>query len=223
VDVTLAGFDYDLRVGGATLVRGDQASRQTFTASGRRTMEIPISLKFADLAAATKTLRNADSAAVTVALGLAFDVPVLGRMRVPAGFSGKLPVVRPPSVSIRSLRLKKTGLTRADLELALEVANPNAFALGLKRLDYDFLVNGLSWARSVSSDSMTVRAKSDGTLRIPVSLNLAEMGQAAVQLLSGNRSMDCRLEGSLDLDASLPGFKRSSLPLGLAEKIGLSK
>jgi LEA14-like dessication related protein len=217
------GFDYDFQIKGASLFRGDQAFRQTIAAAGRSKVEIPLTLKFADLYAAVQTLKNQDSAAYAIACGLAFDLPVLGRVRIPASHSGHLPMVKLPQVKIQSLKVKKMGLTGADLELALGVTNPNAFAFGLRKMKYNFTVNGLTWAKGIATDSVVVGRKSDKTVRIPVSLDFLEMGQTVMQLLSGDRVLDCRLDGELNLGSSIPAFTDAKLPLDLVGKVNLIK
>ena len=115
------------------------------------------------------------------------------------------------------------GLTRADLELSLGVTNPNAFAFGLKKLNYDFSVNGQPWAKGTSTDSTAIGKKSDLSIRIPISLSFLEMGQTVVQLLSGGKALDCRLTGDLNLGTSIPAFREASIPLDLASRINLTK
>jgi LEA14-like dessication related protein len=223
VGVSLTGFDYDLQIAGASLVKGDQKSRQTITAGGRSTLQIPVKLVFKDLYRAVQTLKNQDSAAYKIGCGLVFDLPILGSVRIPASQSGKLPMIRLPQVKISSLKVKRMSLTGADLELALGVSNPNAFSLGLKKLNYTLTVNGSSWASGASTDNSPVGKKSDTTIRIPISLDFLEVGQTVVQLLSGGKALDCRLTGDMNVGTSIPAFGDASIPLDLANKISLTR
>jgi LEA14-like dessication related protein len=220
--VPLSGFDYDLRVEGHSLFRGNQASKQTVAAGGRSVIQIPVTLAFRDLYEAVAAMKSRDSADYRIDCGLSFDVPVLGAVRVPASFSGRLPAVKAPAVKIQSLKVKKTGLTGADLELNLAVSNPNVFSFGVRRLAYDFKVNGLSWAGGALSEAGTVPAKGRQTVRIPVSLNFLQVGQTVAGLVSGNTDMNCGLTGTADIGTSIPEFGSASLPLDLSEKIKLT-
>ncbi len=223
VSVPLSGFDYDLQVESHSLFKGKQASQQTIASGGKSVVQIPVTLIFRDLYNAVASMKSRDSASYKIDCGLSFDVPVLGPVRVPASFSGRLPAVKVPSVKIQSLKVKKTGLTGADLELSLNVSNPNVFSFGLQKLAYDFKVNGLSWAAGTASETSSVSAKGKQTVRIPVSLNFLQMGQTVAGLLSGDRTLDCGLTGSLDVGTSIPEFGRASVPLQLAEKIRLTR
>jgi LEA14-like dessication related protein len=223
VGVSLTGFDYDLKIAGASLVKGDQKSKQTISAGGQSTLQIPVTLVFKDLYQAVQTLKNQDSAMYNIACGLVFNLPVLGPIRVPASQSGHLPMIKLPQLKIQSLKVKKMSLSRADLELALGVSNPNAFAFALKKLNYNFTVNGLSWATGAATDKASVAGKSDGAIRIPISLSLLDMGQTVVQLLSGSKTLDCKLTGDLNLGTSIPAFREAAIPLDLANKINLIK
>jgi len=223
VGVSLTGFDYDLQIAGASLVKGDQKSRQTISAGGQSTLQIPVTLVFKDLYQAVQTLKNQDSAAYQITCGLVFNLPVLGQVRVPASQSGNLPMIRLPQIKISSLKLKKMGLTGADLELALGVSNPNAFSFGLKKLNYALTVNGSSWASGSAADNTQVGKKSDRTIRIPISLDFLEVGQTVAQLLSGGKALDCRLTGDMNVGTSIPAFGDASIPLDLANKISLTR
>jgi LEA14-like dessication related protein len=223
IGVTLNGFDYDLKIEGASLFKGNQASNQTIAAGGKSRLEIPVTLIFKDAYNAVQTLKNRDSAGYQISCGLMFDLPVVGKVRVPASQSGHLPLVRLPRLKIQSLKVRKMSLTRADLELTLGVSNPNAFSFAMKKLDYDFAVNGLSWAKGEAAESASVSAGSDRAIRIPVSLSLLDMGQTVVQMLSGTKALDCTLTGTLNLGTSIPAFGDAVIPLDLANRIGLTK
>jgi LEA14-like dessication related protein len=223
IGVTLNGFDYDLQIEGASLLKGNQTSGQTIAPESKSPLEIPVTLLFKDVYTAVQTLQNRDSAGYKISCGLLFDLPVLGGIRVPVSQSGHLPLIRLPQIKIQSLKVKKTGLTGADLDLVLGVTNPNAFAFELKKLNYDFSVNGQPWAKGASTDGTAVGKKSGQTIHIPVSLSFLEMGRTAVQLLSGDRELDCRLTGDLNLGTSIPAFRQASIPLDLASKINLTK
>jgi LEA14-like dessication related protein len=221
--VPLSGFDYDLQVETHSLFKGNQASKQTIAAGGKSMIRIPVTLKFADLYEAVTAMKSKDSASYRIDCGLSFDVPVLGPIRVPASFSGRLPAVKWPSIKIQSLKVKKTGLTGADLELALSVSNPNVFSFGLQKLAYDFKVNGLSWASGTAAETGTVAAKGKQTVRIPVSVNFFQVGKTVAGLLSGNQSLDCGLTGTADVGTSIPEFGKASVPLELSERIQLTR
>jgi LEA14-like dessication related protein len=223
VGVTLNGFDYDLQIEGASLFKGNQASSQTIAGGAKSRVEIPVTLLFKDAYNAVQALKNQDSAKYKIACGLMFNLPVLGQIRVPASQSGHLPMIRIPQIKLQSLKVKKMSLTRADLELALGVSNPNAFSFALKKLNYDFTVNGLSWATGTTPDNASVAGKAEKAIRIPISLSLLDMGQTVVQLLSGSKALDYKLTGNLNLGTSIPAFKQAALPLDLAGKVNLTK
>jgi LEA14-like dessication related protein len=223
IGVSLTGFDYDLQIAGSSLVKGDQKSRQTISAGGQSTLQIPVKLVFQDLYRAVQTLKNQDSAAYKIGCGLVFDLPILGSVRIPASQSGKLPMIRLPQIKISSLKIKKMSLTGADLELALGVSNPNAFTFGLKKLNYTLTVNGSSWASGALTDNSPVGKKSDTTIRIPISLDFLEVGQTVAQLLSGGKALDCRLTGDMNVGTSMPEFGDASIPFDLANRISLTR
>ena len=221
--VQLAGFDYDFKLSGSSFVRGDQQQPVSIPSQGSGRVEIPVSLTFNEIYQTYQSLKNQDSAGYSIHAGLTFDIPVLGPMRIPVETSGKLPLIKLPKLAIKGVTIKKLGFTSADLELNLAVDNPNAFSFLLKKLDYDFEVNGLSWAKGKTSKEMTVSKKKENSITIPVSLNLLQMGQTVMQMLSGDSNLNYGLKGGLDLSSSVPMIGQVSLPLDLSGQVPLTR
>lgn len=97
VGINLAALDYELDVAGRTLLRGDRAERLEVPAEGVGRVMLPITVRFEDLYRLYRDLRQpvpGASAGYDLTAGLHFDLPVLGRVRVPARTGGDLPLSR---------------------------------------------------------------------------------------------------------------------------------
>jgi len=223
LSATLAGFDYDFMINGASFLSGQQVSEMVIESMGQSMVEIPLTLKFEDLYKTYQTIVNKDSTRYTLATGLSFNLPVLGNTRLPLRHEGSLPLIKLPDIKIGSLDLKKLSLTGAEMALKLDVSNPNAFNVILNKLNYGLKINGQSWAQGVTSQAMTVNEKGKGTLTIPISLNFLQMGRTVYGIVSGNEKLNYSLDGNVDLGSSLPLLKQMNLPISTSGAIQISK
>jgi LEA14-like dessication related protein len=111
------------------------------------------------------------------------------------------------------LKRKALSLTRAELELSLQVENSNAFSLLLNQFNYDFQVNNRSWAIGKNSEAQAIDAKKANSIKIPMNLNFLEMGTVAYQLLTSKAPLNYRFAGQFDFGSSEPFLKSLKLPV----------
>jgi len=223
IKISLAGFDYDFFLNGNSFVKGQQDKGLSIEASGESIVQIPISLRFADVYQTYNSLKKNDSTDYELKLGFAFDIPVLGDVRVPVSQKGMLPMVKLPSFSIHSLKLDRLTLGGADLKLQLAVDNSNSFGLNLDKMNYRFNVNGQSWVNGASQNVKQVHQKERTIIDIPISLNFFEVGQSVYQLLTGNSQLNYNFTGDFDVSTSLMQFGEVNLPVEKTGSISLDK
>ncbi|HFE64632.1 MAG TPA: hypothetical protein ENK14_09505 [Caldithrix sp.] len=219
--VTLAGFDYDFLLNNASFLKGSRDTVQTIKAKGESILQIPIRLGFRDLYRTFQELKAQDSTAYKLNCGLSFNLPILGKTRIPVSKTGFLPLPKLLKIKVQSLKLNKLGFTGADLLLNLQLDNPNAFRVFLNKLNYNFTVDGQSWVSGLLNQQQEVGAKGKNILSIPISLNFLKMGKTALQLLQGNKSLDYKLGGDMNLRTSLPMFDEVNIPVQKSGKINL--
>ena len=220
---TLAGFDYDFELGGSPFLNGKQNKQVTIEASGKSQIEFPVSLTFDKIYETYQSLKNEDSTTYKLALGLNFNLPILGNTRIPVSKSGNLPLVKIPKVNIASLKLKKLTFSNAKLDLKVDVKNPNGFSMALNKLDYKFKINGKTWATGLSQKKLQIKNSGKSTVTIPVTLNLIEMGRTVYNMITGNRSLNYDFSGDFNLDSSLPMLKNIDLPVTKSGQLKILK
>jgi LEA14-like dessication related protein len=223
LSATLAGLDYDFKINDASFLQGQQTSNMTIAAMAESNLEVPLTLNFKDLYNTFNSLKNQDSSAYKIDLGLKFDLPILGKTRIPVSKQGYLPMVKLPSLKISSLKVKKMRLTSADLELNLEIDNPNAFNLLADNLSYNFAVNDQPWVKGTLPKQIQISGKGSSSLNIPVSVNFLNLGQTALQLLSGSQEVNYSFRGNVDLDSALPVFSQVKLPIDKSGQLNIVK
>ena len=221
--IRLAGLDYSLKVAGRDFVQGRRDEGLDIAAGAKSTVELPLSLDFGELYGLATGLAGQDSAAYALDAGLAFEVPVLGAMRLPLQTTGSLPMVKAPRVEVEGLKVKRLKLTGAEVELQLKLNNPNAFGVRFERLDYRLGIDGDLWAQGQGGEAADIGAKGEGLLRLPLALDFTRMGLGAYRALTGKAPLQYDLEGQLDLGTALPLLPRAAIPLRLRGKIPLRR
>ncbi|MBN1783328.1 LEA type 2 family protein [bacterium] len=223
LSVRMAGLDYDFEINHGSFLQGNQPNELLIQSNGKSRVEIPLTLEFRELYETYQAFKNMDSTDYRLACGFTFQLPILGLTRIPVQKSGRLPLIKLPKLSLRALKLNRISLTGADLDLEIDMKNPNAFSLFLKNLNYNFMVSGASWASGNLSAPASVNAKDSGLLRIPVSLDFIEMGRTVYQMVSGSKSLDYQLNGSLGFDTSLPLLKNVDWPVDMTGAVKVTR
>lgn len=223
VNISMAGFDYNFDINQKSFLSGKQDQAIAIAARGQSQFDFPVTLKFSDVIRTVGDLLERDSAAYKIDLGLMFDLPVLGKQKIPLSYDGQFPIPKLPAIRVKSLKLDKIGLTGADLSLELMVDNQNAFALDLAGLDYTFAVNGTQWVSGVQKSVNAIKKYDQGSVTIPISLDFLSMGRSVYQLVNGNSDLDYKLEGSVNVGGGIPLLGTQKMPFSQSGKIDLKK
>lgn len=88
VGIDLSGFDYDMLINGHSFVKGNQEQPVKIEPKGNSTVQIPLMIGFVDLFSVFSSLKKQGEASYQLTTGFHFDVPVLGKVRVPAEKTG---------------------------------------------------------------------------------------------------------------------------------------
>lgn len=223
VGVRLAGFDYRLTLDGAEFLTGTVDQAVSIAARGASTVPVPVAFRYENLFAAVARLTDAAETPYEMAVGFSFELPVLGRVRVPASFKGVLPVLRAPRVSVAALRLDRLTLTAASLVLSLDLRNPNDFSLSLQGLDYRFEVGGRQWAQGRAARAAAIPARGAGRLELQITLDLVAAGRTVAELLARRGPVTYVLDGNAEVGTPLPLLKSARVPVHLAGEVTISR
>jgi LEA14-like dessication related protein len=220
VGISLAGLDYDLKLLGSRFLQGDQPMGLKVAAKGSSQVEVPMRLGFQKLMSTYQQLKTARQAGYELDLGMGFDVPVLGRVRVPVSYKGEIPVPKMPDVKLKSLDVQQLSMSGAKLLLQLQVDNPNDFSLLLDKLNYNLKLNGFDVGGGLLEKSVNINQGGQGVIGLPVSLDFAQAGMGLYSALLG-KGMSYDLSGSMNAASSNPILKRFHIPLDKQGNVSL--
>lgn len=215
VPLRLAGFDYELRIADRPFLTGRQDQGMDIAAAARSTVSVPLTLSYAELQRTYQSLANQDSTAYGLQLGFDVALPVLGLLHLSVKYDGTVPVLRAPRVQVQRLRVRSLSLTGADLELDLQVDNPNRFGILVNSLSYRLTVSGDVWADGSRSQAVRVGGDTTQIVALPVSVNFLSAGRSVYAALSGEQSLPYKLSGTLDLGTTLSVLPHATMPIEL--------
>ena len=89
-----------------------------------------------------------------------------------------------PHVTLRDVRVVGVGVTGGELDVALNVHNPNNYRLDTSKLDYQvFVADTVPVARGTMDNRVTVQAGDSAIVKIPVSFTYSGIGVLGRQLM----------------------------------------
>jgi len=212
VGLHLDGFDYALSVEGARMMEGRQDSKLDLAANAKQTIELPVTLKYQQLWTGLRQVVEKKEAGYVLEAGFAFDVPVLGRVRIPVRREGNLPLLRMPRIRLERIAIAGLSARAADLALSVAVDNPNDLEAELQGIDTGLTLNQRSVGRLVHEGTVRVAANGTERLTVPLRLDLVQLGSAVFRMLSNGGVVDYGLDGNLSLTSSEPAFVASEVP-----------
>lgn len=90
-----------------------------------------------------------------------------------------------PVVTLKDVRLKGLGLQGGNLDVVLNVYNPNGYRLDATKLNYRLLVgDSVDVASGTITDRLTLQENDSTQLMIPVAFTFRGIGEAGRQLLN---------------------------------------
>lgn len=181
IGLTLSGIDYDLKLAGTPLASGNSGAGIELVASGKSTARIPISVAYNQIGKIYSAAKGADEIPYQLSGKVSINTPI-GDIPIPFSTSGMMPVIRPPRIKDVRIERKKISLSGADLVIVIKLMNPNSFTLDINAINYSLALDNKNFS-SGQVGSQSVRAKSSGSIRIPVSIDFAGAGSWAYSLL----------------------------------------
>ena len=89
-----------------------------------------------------------------------------------------------PDVKVQDVRVTGIGLTGGQLDVLVNVANPNDFRLDATHMTYKLLVDTVTFADGTVNQTFTVEGGKTAQFHIPVSFTYSGIGAAGRSLLN---------------------------------------
>jgi LEA14-like dessication related protein len=110
-----------------------------------------------------------------------------------------------PIVSLKDVRVASLGLNGGNLDVKLNVYNPNGYRLDASRLSYRLMVDSTPLANGVMDNQFTVQDKDSATVTIPVSFSWSGLG-AGVRSIFNTGAVNYRVTGDVTVASPVGNF-----------------
>ncbi len=212
VGIDLKEFHYQFLLNERPFLSGDKTESLKIEANGSNTIQIPLAFTFENIYKTWKNLRDKDTTRYQLKGDFAFNLPVLGRVSIPASKSGILPLAKIPKIKIKALHVKNLDFSKADFELVFQLTNPNGFSLDLKRMKYALQIAGKNWVSGESAKEASISPKGKSNLTIPVSVHFSQIGHALYSSIVNGKKLPYDFSGKINFSSSLPVLKNVDFP-----------
>lgn len=210
IALNLDSYSYKFDIEGNSFLKGTQKSNTQIGANADQIIQLPVRFSYQELFESVRAVAKQDEIAYTFGADLNLDLPILGLINIPVEQTGTLPVIKLPSLSVKGLNVKKLSFSSADLEVDVAINNPNAFGINLQDVDYNLGINGLTSISGALDKAFQIEKGSTETVKIPISINLLQLGMSAYQAISNKEDFEYTISGSALVDTDLPVFKSSA-------------
>lgn len=223
IAIDLSSYNYALKINDLTFISGIEDQNTSIKARESNVIKIPLEIDYSELIQTIQSLRNQDRSNFDFEAAFGFALPVIGDIEVPVQYSGEIPIIKRPSISLQNFSVEDISLTAANLNIELNIENPNSFQLNLDQLSYDIEVNGLQSISGTLEEKIDLASDSEQTVNIPVSISFLNAGMTAYRILSGNDDIEYTLKGSTTLGSSLPYFKLSTFEFDRSGSVNIAR
>ena len=110
-----------------------------------------------------------------------------------------------PVVTLKNVQVASLGLQGGNLNVILNVYNPNGYRLDATRLTYRLLVDSTPLANGVMDSKFTVQDKDSTTVTIPVAFNWTGLG-AGVRSIFNTGAVNYRVNGDVTVGTPVGNF-----------------
>jgi LEA14-like dessication related protein len=196
IGLDLASLGYQLTVDGHQLVQGAGQHTLHVPANGTGQLQLPISIKFVELAEALQALFTKRQVPYTIATQLGFGTPI-GVITVPISHAGTFPVPQLPTIVLGNASVGSASLEGANLSLTLQIHNSNAFPIPVGSLRYAVAINGVTLI-DANTPPQQLGANATLPLTLGAHLDYLRAGFGIVRAIQ-SRSATVSLDGSFDL------------------------
>lgn len=216
LDVSAESYNYEFFINGRSFISGTQDERLEIGQESTSTIQVPVSMTFANLYESFRSVISQDSVSYRMDTAVSFSLPVIGSRTVPVQAEGELPIPKIPRIQFGDFEMKRLSFSGADVDISFRVSNPNPFGITLAGADYALQVNGKEWLDTRLGESISVDGSATREITIPIELSASQMGSALVEMMGGRKEFEYRLTGQARVSADLKGFtEEQSVPFDL--------
>jgi LEA14-like dessication related protein len=232
ISIPFPRIDWDLNLNNAdsAFLNGSLPGDTEIAAKKTSTVTLPLHIDYRSLFQFLASLKDAKEVAYTINATATFESDVLkmlgSNLAFSTKFSGTIPIVKAPDLSVQSFTMEKIDATamaksllrgnaKLGFTLNLQVKNDNNFAMNLDSLNYTLNVNDATWTSGAVARKVSVAAGTSATIPVNFTLNAQSMVKSIWTLVTKKTPVTFSLSGEADISGSIKGLKPIKLPFNL--------
>jgi len=219
--ITLSGYDYYAELADKRIIEGKREEKVSIKAKGESIIPIPVKLKYSEIIPAGSSIIKDNSIKITLGAGLNIAIPYIGTLRTEVKEQTELPIIRPPVILPVSLKVNYISLTGADFEIKMNIKNPNSFDMTINKAEGSLIVADKEWGKIKTEDGAWIPGDGTVILDLHGKVDFASVGRYAWSLLTGHFDTNISVDGTLDANMEIPGFKNSRIPWDSSAKVSI--
>ncbi len=115
-----------------------------------------------------------------------------------SGCSSLKKVVEPPKVELQDVRITNLSFSNLDLDVVLEVENPNNIDFDVKNLKYTLDINSKTVTTGSYKEKVLVKSKTKTLVSLPLKLAYKDILDSAVLFIK-KEGMPYKIQGSAEI------------------------
>ncbi len=113
-----------------------------------------------------------------------------------------------PTVELKGVEMRGIGLQSGQLDVVLDVYNPNRSDFGLRNVTYTVFADSIQVATGELTERVLLPGKKTTTVKLPVTFGIRELNKAS-GALAQRGSVEYTVEGTFSMATSLGWFRRT--------------
>ncbi|MCW7754266.1 LEA type 2 family protein [Desulfobotulus sp. H1] len=222
-DIHLGELDYALELQQVKVLSGSMEESGRLPAGQSRKLTLPLVVEFREIAGLLVHGREMKTLDLAFTGGMGFEVPVVGKVRLPLNAASSIPVPQLPGIRVAGLTLEELSMGGAELSLRILLHNANDFALSLEYVTYGIVLNGKSAADGQVNKKVVWEAGEEKEIVLPMSFAFSRSSFALYETLLHGVDLHYHLSFESELASSLPALKRIPFTTRLQGRVGVSQ
>lgn len=174
--ISISGLNYRLDVEEENLIDQSTQDRIVLNAGIDEVIRIPLHVNTPNLLSLIRSSRTYNQVGYTFEGTANIELPGLGGLRAPFSKSGTIPVPRLPKVESLRWEVKSLSWRHVDLELNVELYNPNAFDISVDALQYQISLQDQVLSHASLDQASHFSPMQSATITFPLGLDFRELG-----------------------------------------------
>lgn len=207
--ISAKGYEYELDVADKNLLSGSSTDALIIEGKMTSQIQIPVRFSYRQLTSTMNSIVSKDSISYELKSVVEFDIPILGKRKVPVVASGMVPNIQLPGIRFAGYEINRMSFNGAEIVVSFSINNPNDFGFTMNSLRYAIELLGEEVVDTTLGENLRIEARANEIVSFTLLLDAATVGRSAMRILLGNSAISYRIIANGDISADIPNLRGS--------------